>query len=671
MQRRKGKRATIQRKPVEAERASLAAEVEIQRRRLKDIVANVPGVVWEAWGEPDAATQRIDFVSDHVEAMLGYSIEEWLGTPNFWLSIVHEEDKERAGREAVARFKSARGGTSEFRWVARDGRVLWVEARSTVITDEHGKPMGMRGVTMDITDRKRAEEALKESEQRYRDLVENAHDIIYTHDLKGDVTSVNAAVEQITGYTREEALRMNVAQTIAPEHLELARQSVARKIAGEKVTAYDLEIIAKDGHRIAMEVNMALILQHGQPIGVQGIARDVTARKKLETQLRQAQRMEAIGLLAGGIAHDFNNLCSVIIGYSDLGMHRTQAEDPLRNNLKEIKRAGERAATLTRQLLAFGRKQILRPRVLDLNSVVSEIGTMLRRLIGEDVELRTILNPTLGSVRADPGQVEQVLMNLAINARDAMPDGGSLTIETDNVFLPEEFVEQPFAVTPGPYVKVVVSDTGTGMDEETETRIFEPFFTTKEPGKGTGLGLSTVYGIIKQSGGYILVNSEVGLGTSFQVYLPRVDGDAEEYKRSATIDESFRGTETILLAEDEDTVRRIAREILETYGYHVLEAQNDDSALLLCERYQKAIHLLLTDVVMPEMSGHELAVRLARLRPEMKVLYMSGYIDDRVVHHGVLDEGAEFIHKPFSPEALARKVRAVLDRPGTRVKQGK
>ncbi len=646
MQRRKGRRTTSQQKPAEAERAGLAAEVENQRRRLKDIVANVPGVVWEAWGEPDAATQRIDFVSDHVETMLGYSIEEWLGTPNFWLSIVHEEDKERAGREAVARFKSARGGTSEFRWVARDGRVLWVEARSTVVTDEDGKPMGMRGVTMDITDRKRAEEALKESEERYRDMVENAHDIIYTHDLKGNVTSVNAAVEPITGYTREEALRMNVAQTIAPEHHELARQSVARKLAGEKVTAYDLEIIAKDGHRIAVEVNMALIFQNGVPIGLQGIARDVTARKKLETQLRQAQRMEAIGLLAGGIAHDFNNLCSIIIGYSELGMHRTQAEDPLRNNLKEIRRAGERAATLTRQLLAFGRN-------------------------GEDVELRTVLNPVLGSVRADPGQVEQVLMNLAINARDAMPEGGTLTIETDNVFLPEEFVEQPFAVTPGPYVKVIVSDTGTGMDERTEARIFEPFFTTKEPGKGTGLGLSTVYGIIKQSEGYILVNSEVGLGTSFQIYLPRVDRGVEEHKRSAIVDEYSRGTETILLAEDEDAVRRIAREILETYGYHVLEAHNDGSALALCERYQKAIHLLLTDVVMPEISGRELAERLARLRPEMKVLYMSGYIDDRVVHHGALDEGTEFSHKPFTPEALARKVRAVLDGPGTRLKQGK
>jgi two-component system, cell cycle sensor histidine kinase and response regulator CckA len=663
--RRPGRRASSQQGPDEAERATLAAQTENQRRRLNDLVANVPGVVWEAWGAPDAATQRIDFVSDHVETMLGYSVEEWLGTPNFWLSIVHEEDKERAAREAAARFKNTKGGTSEFRWVARDGRVIWVEARSTVITDEDGKPAGMRGVTLDITDRKRAEEALRESEERYRDLVENAHDIIYTQDLSGNYTSMNAAVEPITGYTRDEALTMNLAHLIAPDHLERARQAIIGKLVGESVTAHDLEMIAKDGRRIAMEVNIAVILQGGVPVGVQGIARDVTARKKLEARLRQAQRMEAIGLLAGGIAHDFNNLCTIINANSDLGMRRLEADDPLRSNLDEIRRAGERAATLTRQLLAFSRRQILRPRIVDLNSVVAEIGTMLRRLIGEDVELRTILRPDLGLTKADPGQIEQVLMNLATNARDAMPDGGTLTVVTDNVFLPDEFVEQRFAVSPGPYVKVTVSDTGAGMDEKTAAHIFEPFFTTKEPGKGTGLGLATVYGIVKQSGGYILVDSAVGLGASFQVFLPRLDRSAEEHKWLATLDESAQGTETILLVEDEDAVRRLAREVLEACGYHVLEARDSGSASRLGERYEEAIHLLLTNVVMPGMSGRELAEGLTRRRPEMKVLYMSGYIDDLTIHRRVLDEGTEIIHKPFEPDVLARKVRAVLDGPRT------
>jgi two-component system cell cycle sensor histidine kinase/response regulator CckA len=657
-------RGTINRRCAELEHARLAAEVEAERRRLKNIVANVPGVVWEAWGEPDAATQRIDFVSNHVETMLGYSVEEWLRTPNFWLSIVHEDDKERAAREAAVRFKSGKGGTSEFRWVARDGRVLWVEARSTVVTDEAGNPTGMLGFTMDITHRKHAEEELRQSEERYRDLVENAHDIIYTHDLEGNYKSINAAAEQITGYTREEALRMNITQTVPPEQLETVRQMIARKLAGDRITAYELEIIAKDGRRIPVEVNTALIIQDGVAVGIQGIARDVTERKKLEQQLRQAQKMEAIGLLAGGVAHDFNNLLTVIIGYSDLTITRLRDDDPLQRNLEEIRRAGNFAASLTRQLLAFSRKQILQPRVLDLNSVVAEMGRMLRRLIGEDVELRTVLRPDLGKIRADPGQIEQVLMNLAINARDAMPGGGKLTIETQAVTFTEELADQPFAVSAGIYAKLLVTDTGIGMDEETVARIFEPFFTTKESGRGTGLGLSTVYGIIKQSGGYVLVHSEVGRGTTFAVYLPQVDAGSEEYKLSTAIQDHLQDNETILLVEDQDTVRRTVSKILETYGYQVLEARNGGSALLLCERYEKPIDLLLTDVVMPEMSGRELADRLASQHPEMKVLYMSGYIDDVIVHHGVLDEGTAFIQKPFAADVLARKVREVLGDPG-------
>jgi two-component system cell cycle sensor histidine kinase/response regulator CckA len=664
-------RGTINRRCAELEHARLAAEVEAERRRLKNIVANVPGVVWEAWGEPDAATQRIDFVSDYVETMLGYSVEEWLTTPNFWLSIVHEDDKERAAREAAARFKSGKGGTSEFRWVARDGRVLWVEARSTIVTDAAGNSAGMLGVTMDITHRKHAEEELRQSEERYRDLVENAHDIIYTHDLEGNYTSINAAAEQITGYTREEALRMNITQTVPPEQLETVRQMIVRKLAGDRMTSYELEIIAKDGRRIPVEVNTALIIQDGVAVGIQGIARDVTERKKLEHQLRQSQKMEAIGLLAGGVAHDFNNLLTAIIGYTDLTIRRLRNDDPLQRNLEEIRKAGDLAASLTRQLLAFSRKQILQPRILDLNSVVAEMGRMLRRLIGEDIELRTVLRQDLGKIKADPGQIEQVIMNLAINARDAMPSIGKLTIETQAVTFAEELADQPFAVSPGSYVKLLVTDTGIGMDEETVARIFEPFFTTKESGRGTGLGLSTVYGIIKQSGGYILVHSNVGRGTTFTVYLPQIDTGPDEYKPNTTIEDPLQGDETILLVEDEDTVRRTVSKILAMYGYEVLEAQNGRSALQLCELYRKPIDLLLTDVVMPEMSGRELANRLASQHPEMKVLYMSGYTDDVIVHHGVLDQGTEFIQKPFTPDVLARRVRDVLDGPPKLPKQTK
>jgi two-component system, cell cycle sensor histidine kinase and response regulator CckA len=340
---------------------------------------------------------------------------------------------------------------------------------------------------------------------------------------------------------------------------------------------------------------------------------------------------------------------------------RLQAKDPLHHNLEEIMKAGERAAALTRQLLAFSRKQLLQPKVINLNSVVSDLEKMLQRLIGEDIALLTILEPEIGSVKADPGQIEQVIMNLVVNARDAMPHGGKLTVETKKAYLDEGYTSHHLAVIPGHYVMLAVSDTGVGMDDETQKRIFEPFFTTKELGKGTGLGLSTVYGIVKQSGGNIWVYSEVGHGTTFKVYLPIVDEEPQELKRSAEVEKNLRGRETVLLAEDEEIVRKLTQEILETYGYQVLEAANASTALSICEHHKKPIHLLITDVVMPEMSGRELADRLHGLRPEMKVLYMSGYTDNAIVHHGILDPDISFLQKPFTPDALARKVREVLE----------
>jgi PAS domain S-box-containing protein len=526
---------------------------------------------------------------------------------------------------------------------------------------EEGQIRRAWGSQRDITERKRAEQELSKSEERYRDMVENAHDIIYSHDLEGNYTSINKAGERITGYTREEALRMNLTQTVAPEYLEKARQMLVRKLADEEITVYDLEIIAKDGRRIAVEVNTRLVYQNGVPVAVQGIARDVTERRQLEDQLRQAQKMEAVGRLAGGIAHDFNNLLTAITGYSDLILRRLRADDPLRRNVEEIKKAGDRAASLTRQLLAFSRKQVLQPKVLDLNAVVSDMEKMLRRLIGEDIELRTALASELGSVKADPGQIEQVIMNLAVNARDAMPNGGNLIIETENVYLNKGYATSHIAVNPGAYVMLTVSDTGEGMSEETKTRIFEPFYTTKEVGKGTGLGLSTVYGIVKQSGGNIWVYSEVGKGTSFKIYLPRVDEAAQEYKRNHEVEEFLYGTETILLAEDDNLVRRLVRAALEGYGYRVLEAEDGSAALSVSEQHEEMVHLLLTDVVMPRMSGRELADRLAQSRPETKVLYMSGYTDESIVYHGVIDAQTPFIQKPFEAEALARKIRDLLD----------
>lgn len=511
-----------------------------------------------------------------------------------------------------------------------------------------------------LVERSRYQQTLAANETLYRDVVENARDIIYYHDLHGNYLAVNRAVESITGYSRDEALQMNIADTVAPEYLDQARHMIARKLAGETVTAYRLKIVAKDGRQIAVEVNTRLVRRHGEVTGVQGIARDVTERLHIEEQLRQAQKMEAVGQLAGGIAHDFNNLLTVITGYSELVLRRLPREDTLRHHVAEIKKAGGRAAALTRQLLAFSRKQVLQPKVIDLNAVVANMGEMLRRLIGEDVELRTVLAPTLGSTKADPGQIEQVIMNLVVNARDAMPHGGNLIIETENVYLNESYTESHIAVRPGPYVMLAVSDTGEGIAAEDREHIFEPFFTTKETGRGTGLGLSTVYGIVKQSGGNIWVYSEVGRGTAFKVYLPRVDEIAQEYTRGIEAEEVLHGQETVLVAEDDERVRRLVREVLEHYGYNVLSAVSGDDALELAERQSGTIDLLLTDVVMPKMSGRRVADQLRALQPAMKVLYMSGYTDESIVHHGVLDPDTPFLQKPFTPQALARKVRDVL-----------
>ncbi|PYS24865.1 MAG: hybrid sensor histidine kinase/response regulator [Acidobacteria bacterium] len=637
------------------ESASLYAQVLKAEEKYRSIFDNAVEGIFQSTPEG-----RFITVNPAMARILAYDLpEELIQTVTDVSRQLYVNPEDRLKSQEI---EVCNGVLQDFVFEARrkDGEKIWLSLNRRTMRDESGVELFREGTVQDVTERKRAEAALRESEERYRDLVENAHDIIYSHDLEGNYTSMNKAGEEITGYTLEEALKLKMSDTVAPECLPKVQQMMKRKLAGERVTAYDIEIIAKDGRRVPVEVNTKYVYQNGVAAGVQGIARDVTERKQLEDQLRQSQKMEAIGQLAGGVAHDFNNLLTAINGYSSLALQRINPENPIKSYLEEIKKAGDRAANLTRQLLAFGRKQILQPVPLNLNDIVSDMNKMLRRLIGEDIDLTASLNPKLKAIKADPGQIEQVLVNLVVNARDAMPSGGHLTIETMTVELDSEYTGKRLGVVPGRYVMLAVSDTGTGMNEETKARIFDPFFTTKEKGKGTGLGLSTVYGIVKQSGGNIWVYSEEGRGTTFKVYLPQLE-TAETVESLQVETEIMPGSETILLLEDEDTVRNLARQILEGAGYKVVEVSRGEEAIKRFAAEDGSIDLLLTDVVMPEMSGKEVADRVCELSPSLKVLFMSGYTDEAIVHHGVLDSNVQFIQKPFTPAALTTKVRQVLD----------
>ncbi len=1034
---------------IEEEKRLLTAQIERQHERLNNIVANVPGVVWEAWGKPDAATQQINFVSEYVETMLGYTVEEWITTPNFWLSIVHPEDKEWIAREAIEGFLTGDDYNRQFRWVAKDGHIVWVESQATVICDESGQSIGLRGINIDITERKRLEEErakliaelasekarlqhifdnspsfivsmrgpnfifervnqayyelvgqrnligipalealpevmtqglpeiigrvystgepfigkempialqpskdsaleqryinfvymplreadgsisgvvsygmdvteqllsrikIQESEERYRLLFENnplpmwvfeletlrflsvndaaiAHygftreefltmtikdirppedipgflegvtkdipgirhvgvvrhrkkdgTIIYADiitkqlifegrkakiglandvterrkaeesirfqahllntveqaviatDLDGIVTYWNQFAEKLYGWTIAEAFGRNIRELTTsemnqeqadqimtqlsagkswsgeftvrnkdgedfPAHVsnspvidsdgkitgivgvsvDITERSRAEKalqqaedkyrtlvetspaiiylvephppfspiyvspnvtrfgytaeewfdrpdmwvslihdedrarvlratknaVAQGEETDMEYRVVAKDGAIVWLHDKGSFVLdEQGKKTGWQGVMVDITKNKELEDQLRQSQKLESVGLLAGGIAHDFNNMLTAINGYSDLTMRKMDENDPLRRNILEIKKAGQRSADLTNQLLAFSRQQILQPIVLDLNETIVDTIKMLGRLIGEDIQLTTTLNPNTGLVKVDQGQLSQIIMNLAVNARDAMPQGGKLTIETANVFLDPDYDRKHVGVLPGAYVMLAVSDTGSGMSRQTKEHIFEPFFTTKEIGKGTGLGLATVYGIVKQSGGSIEVYSEESVGTTFKLYLPRVANRAVELEIKDISFDLPKGTETILLVEDEEMVRNLSRTILEECGYTVFEAHNGLEALKICEQRDYKFDLLMTDVVMPEMGGRELADLLKEKLPDLQVLFTSGYTDDAVVRHGVIELGTNFIQKPFTPVLLAKKIRELLD----------
>jgi PAS domain S-box-containing protein len=552
--------------------------------------------------------------------------------------------------------------SEEDSFVRPDGRTTWLRWEIRPWHTPRGDIGGIVIFTEDITVRKQADLALRESEERFREIAENIRDVFWvTSASKAEMLYVSPAYQMVWGRSVESLYASPVGwlHAIHPEDRERVGQATATRQA---IDAYEetYRIVKPDGTiRWVHDRAFPVCDPTGDVVRIVGLASDITREKTLEEQFRQAQKMEAVGRLAGGVAHDFNNLLSVVLSYAEMVLDPLEADDPMYADIDEIRKAGQRAADLTRQLLQFSRQELIQPKVLDMNDVLSSMQRMLPRLIGEDIVL-TLKTGSRGRVRVDPGAIEQLVMNLVVNARDAMPTGGTLTIETANVLLDEEYARAHVGVKAGPHVMLAVSDSGIGMDEATQAKIFEPFFTTKEKAKGTGLGLSIVFGIVMQSGGSISVESAPQAGTTFRVHLPRVDAEAR-VTVATTTPATLHGVETVLLVEDDEQVRAVTRSILKRQGYDVIEARDADEAIGFCERYAGTIHLLLTDVVMPKMSGPELAKRLAVARPEMLVLCMSGYTDDSIIRHGVVEARFAFLQKPITPEKLSRKVREVLD----------
>ncbi|MBC7932299.1 MAG: PAS domain S-box protein [Rubrivivax sp.] len=762
-----------------AEQSRVEEQLRRSRERVEELINSIEGVVWEA----DPETFQYKFVSRQAEKLLGYPVERWLSEPDFWVKRLHPEDRDWAVRYCIDAVAKREAHTFDYRLMASDGRVVWVRDTANIKVEDD-QAVCLRGTMFDITERRRSEDALRASEERFHAfmdnspalafmkdeegrhvyvsrpveiffdkkqeewigktvaelwpedvarrlreddeavfasgraqrfietiprpdgemrsffsfkfpiidpsgrrllagmavditeqvraeeglarlaaIVESSDDAIVSETLDGVITSWNGGAERLYGYAESEMVGRHISTIFPPDYYDAMSDILERIGRGERVPRIETMRRRKDGQLINVSITASAITDSGGSVmGAAFISRDITGQKAMEAQLLQSQKMESVGRLAGGVAHDFNNLLTVVNGYGELALRKLAKGDPLRPYIEEIRKAGERAANLTRQLLAFSRKQILQPKVLDLNDYVAEANRMLRRLIGEDIEIVLALRPNLWKVRVDPSQLDQVLVNLVVNARDAMQHGGRVTVRTDNVTVDAETAHRGEAPQPGPHVLLTVSDTGHGMDEGTRARIFEPFFTTKDVGKGTGLGLSTVYGIISQSGGFVTVESEPERGAAFKIYLPRVEEEAREAHADAAAEEGLpRGTETILLAEDEEVVRTMTKNILEECGYTVLAAADGKFALDVAASHGGEIDLLLTDVVMPQMSGRRLAEHMKTTHPGTRVLYMSGYTDDAILRHGVIEETAAFMEKPYSPDALARKVREVLD----------
>jgi two-component system, cell cycle sensor histidine kinase and response regulator CckA len=607
----------------------------------------------------DMEGKRI-FNSLSYQKMLGYSPEELQGSTSF--EQIHPEDRDRVKAVAEETQRTGTGKTLEYRLCHKNGTWLVIESTCSVVRDAEGQPEKLVIVNRDVTERKRAEEALRRSETGFRSVVEGAPYGIYRASPEGKFLLVNPALLKMLGHESEDEL--------ISRHLpgDLFRNSGEWQrftdllMQMEQTKDFEVDWTRQDGVAITVRCSGRRIKdESGGAAYFEVFAEDVTEKRVLEKQLRMAQKMEAIGRLSGGIAHDFNNLLGVIIGYSHVLKKALGADSVLADHALEIEKAGKRAASLTKQLLAFSRQQVMTPAILDLNSLASDMLKMLPRLLGEDIDVSLALDANLGQVKADQNQIEQVIMNLSVNARDAMPVGGKLQIQTANVELDLAYTRSHPGSRIGSYVMLAVTDTGSGIDAETLNHIFEPFFTTKELGKGTGLGLATVYGIVKQSLGYIWVDTEPGKGTSFQIYLPRHFGELEKAAHKADPGEKPFCSELILLVEDAEPLKKLAQTFLKDAGFRVASAANAEEALSVAASCDTTFDLLLTDVVMPGMNGRALAEKLLPRQPGMKVLYMSGYTDSFVAGHGVLKPGTHLLHKPFTEEDLVRKVREVLD----------
>ena len=649
------------------EREKIEQALNDSEERLKSILRSIPDIIYRL--DPEG---NITFISTAIEHY-GYRVSDLMGKSID--KLIHPEDKEKSKYHIKERRTGDRRTKSfELRLITAKGKPVYFEDRTKSVPMEPvflleaegiyatSQPkqvtfVGTQGIARDITDRKKTEGEASMLAQALKCISE----CVTITDLKNNIIFVNDAFLQKYGYESHELIGKSIS-IVRAENIQY--DSIEEILPSTMGGGWKGEVLnkKKNGAEFPVHLSTSVINDSGgYPIALIGVATDISERKRLETQLQQSQKLEAIGKLAGGIAHDFNNLLTVIQGYSDLILAKISVNDPINNQIRQIYDAANRAESLTGQLLAFSRKQLMKPRVIDLNHLIHEMEDMLERLIGADINFVINMSSELGMIKADPGQIEQVIMNLAVNARDAMQNGGVLTIETLNMKIDHRFKDDYPEAIVGNYIELKICDSGFGMDKETQTHIFEPFFTTKEKGAGTGLGLATVYGIIKQSGGYIYVHSELTKGTTFSLYFPRVDEPLDSEEKEKIADTSLYGDETILVVEDQNEVRQLIIDALKIYGYKVLEAPHGGSALLTCEKHQGKIDLIISDIVMPQMNGQELVERLIPLQPQMKVLFISGYSENVFSDRSPLDPGMSYVQKPFTPMELLGKIRHVLD----------